>query len=353
MVGTIGVIATVLDIAGYSLDNRVADVDVAARVVGRVVSGGNCSREFAFRERVHGRAVLDDDVVLVGVEGDDFVAPRACTDRHGRAIECDALVDIDAIPNAACIKGCVRDREAAFGVDGIVFLGARLDLAAARNLDVAVGLDRLVLDRACLDLAAALDGEVLVSVDTLIIGSLGGDGSAIVNRDVAVRPDAIRITRSVDGARALDGEITLGIDGVGLGARGVDGSRSVDVDVALGPDGVARRCHVERAGRAALDIELGVFVRAISDQDAIAVVVGDGVVARVAHVELALGLDCAAVVAVELHVVGAVPAPGARLVACRGAGVVLGAVNVDPLGGKRGVRHEQRAGADDAQGARD
>ena len=70
----VGAVAAGFGIAGYSLDNGVADVDVATRVVGVVVSAGNRSREFALCERIHSRAVLDDDVVLVGVEGDDFPA---------------------------------------------------------------------------------------------------------------------------------------------------------------------------------------------------------------------------------------------------------------------------------------
>ena len=92
-----------------------------------------------------------------------------------------------------------------------------------------------------------------------------------------------------------------------LGARGVDSASAVDVDVADGSDGVTRRCHVERAGRVALNIKLGVLVRAILNLDAAAVVVSDGVVALVAHVELARCLDRTAVVAVELHIIGAVP----------------------------------------------
>ena len=222
-------------------------------------------------------------------------------------VERDALIGIDAISNTIRVKGGVCDREAAYGLNGIVFLGVCLDLAAARNLDVAASPNRYVLDRACLYRAAALDGEVFLGIDSLILGSLGGDGSAIVDRDVAVGPDAIRITRGVDVARTLDGEITLGIDSVVLGTRGVDGASTVDVDVAFGGDGIARRCHVERARCITLNVELGVFVRAIRDLDTSAVLVGDGVIARVAYVELALGLDRTAVVAVELHIVGAIP----------------------------------------------
>ena len=125
------------------------------------------------------------------------------------------------------------------------------------------------------------DDEVLVSIDTLILGGLGGDGSAVVDRDVAVGPDAIRIARGVNVSRALDGDIAPGIDGIVLGARGVDSASAVDVDVADGSDGVTRRCHVERAGRVALNIQLGVLVRAILNLDAAAVVVSDGVVALV------------------------------------------------------------------------
>ena len=136
-----------------------------------------------------------------------------------------------------------------------------------------------------------------------------------------------------------------------LGARGVDSASAVDVDVADGSDGVTRRCHVERAGRVALNIKLGVLVRAILNLDAAAVVVSDGVVALVAHVELARCLDRAAVIAVELHVVGAVPAPGAGGVARRGAGVVLGAADVHPLGRERDARHEQRTYRERAYGA--
>lgn len=99
-----------------------------------------------------------------------------------------------------CVKGCVRDRETAIGLDGIIFLGVRLDLAAARNLDVAISPNRRILDRACLDLAATLDGEIFSSFDALILGSLGGDGSTAVDCDVAAGPDAVRITRGVDVA---------------------------------------------------------------------------------------------------------------------------------------------------------
>ena len=345
----IGAVATGLDIAGYSLDNGVTNVDVTARFVGVVVSGGDCGRELAFCERIHDRAVLDDDVVLVGEEGAGFIVPCTCTDRYGCAIERDALVDIDAIPNATCVEGSVRDREAVFTVDGGVFLGACLDLAATRDLDVAVGPNRIVFDRACLYLAAALYDEVLVSIDTLILGGLGGDGSAVVDRDVAVGPDAIRIARGVNVSRALDGDIAPGIDGIVLGARGVDSASAVDVDAADGSDGVTRRCHVERAGRVALNIKLGVLVRAILNLDAAAVAVSDDVVALVAHVELARCLDRAAVIAVELHIVGAVPGPGAGLVAC--CSVVLSAADVDPLGRERDARHEQRAHRKRAYGA--
>ena len=196
----VGTVAIDLGIAGYSLDNGVANVDVTTRFVGVVVSGGNRSREFALCECIHDRAVLDDDVVLIGEEGADTVAFCGCADRHGRVVERDALIGIDAISNTIRVKGGVCDREATLGLNGIVFLGACLDLAAARNLDVAIGPNRRILDRACLDLAATLDGEIFSSFDALILGSLGGDGSTAVDCDVAAGPDAVRITRGVDVA---------------------------------------------------------------------------------------------------------------------------------------------------------
>ena len=59
----VGAVAAGLGIAGYGLDNGVADVDMATRFVGVEITGGDCNREPAFCERIHSRAVLDDDVV--------------------------------------------------------------------------------------------------------------------------------------------------------------------------------------------------------------------------------------------------------------------------------------------------
>ena len=64
----------------------------------------------------------------------------------------------------------------------------------------------------------------------------------------------------------------------------------------------------------------------------------DGVGARHADGEIALGADGAAVVAVEFHVVGAVPGPGSGIVAGGSAPVVLRAADADPLGGERHAR---------------
>ena len=75
--------------------------------------------------------ILDDDIVPVSDEGDGLAAARACTDRHGRVIERNALVGIDTIFNTACVKGGVRDRETALSVDGKILLGVCLNLAAA------------------------------------------------------------------------------------------------------------------------------------------------------------------------------------------------------------------------------
>ncbi len=73
----------------------------------------------------------------VSDEGDGLAAVRAGTDRHGRVIERNALVGIDAIFNTACVKGGVRDRETALSVDGKISLGVCLDLAAVRDVDIA------------------------------------------------------------------------------------------------------------------------------------------------------------------------------------------------------------------------
>ena len=135
-------------------------------------------------------------------------------------------------------------------------------------------------------------------------------------------PDAIRCTRGVDVARTFDSEITSGIDGIKPSARGVDGSGSVDVDITRGEDSVLSRCHAERAALVALDIELGILVSAMRNVDAFDPFGSDDVGSRVIHVELACGLDLAAVIVVELQVVGAVPRPGTGLVARRGVVLV-------------------------------
>ena len=70
----IGAVAAGLGIAGYGLDNGVTDVDMATRFVGVEITGGDCNLEPAFCERIHSRAVLDDDVVLIGEECADFPA---------------------------------------------------------------------------------------------------------------------------------------------------------------------------------------------------------------------------------------------------------------------------------------
>ena len=58
-------------------------------------------------------------------------------DRHVCMIEGDALVGIDAIFNTVYVEGGVCGCEAALGLDGSVFLGACLDLAAVRDVDIA------------------------------------------------------------------------------------------------------------------------------------------------------------------------------------------------------------------------
>lgn len=63
-----------------------------------------------------------------------------------------------------------------------------------------------------------------------------------------------------------------------------------------------------------------------------------GVGARHADIEVALSADAGTDVAVELHVVGAVPGPRSGLVAGNRALVVLRAADVDPVGGERHAR---------------
>lgn len=92
---------------------------------------------------------------------------------------------------------------------------------------------------------------------------------------------------------------------------------------------------------------------AVPDLDGGTLAVVDQVVTRIGDVELATRGDGTAVVAVEPHVVGAVPGPGARLVACRRSGVVCRAADVDPLRGQGHVGHEEAARYRDAHGARD
>ena len=100
-----------------------------------------------------------------------------------------------------------------------------------------------------------------------------------------------------------------------------------------------------------MDIELGILVSAMRNVDAFDPFGSDDVGSRVIHVELACGLDLAAVIVVELQVVGAVPRPGAGFVARRG--VVLVAADLDPFRRERDARHEQRAHRERAHGAYD
>ena len=214
-------VATGLDIAGYSLNNGVADVDVSARVVELVVSGRDCNREFAFRERVHDGTILDDDVVPVSDEGDGLAAARACADRYGRVIEYSALASIDAIFNTTCVKGGVRDRETALSVDGKISLGVRLDLAAARDVDVVVSPNRRFFYRACFYLATAFDDQVTARGDAVTFASFSDHCTRGIDGGLALGLDAFGTARCIHGARACDREIALCLNSVGISACGV------------------------------------------------------------------------------------------------------------------------------------
>ena len=229
----IGAVATSFGIAGYSLDNGVANVDVAATDVWLVVSGRDCNREFAFRERVHDGAILDDDVVPVSDEGDGLAAARACTDRHGRVIERNALVGIDTIFNTACVKRGVRDRETALSVDGKISLGVRLDLAAARDVDVAVSPNRRFSYRARFDLAAARDVDAVFSPNRCFFYRACFYLATAFDGQVTARGDAVTFASLSDHcARGIDGGLALGLDAFGT-ARCIHDARARDREIAL------------------------------------------------------------------------------------------------------------------------
>lgn len=97
-----------------------------------------------------------------------------------------------------------------------------------------------------------------------------------------------------------------------------------------------------RQGARSGDVELGALIGTVHNGNAVAFVIGNRIVALVAHVELAAGSDAFAVITIERHVVGAVPSPRAAVASC-GAGGIGVAVDLDPLCRKRDARHEQRA----------
>ena len=320
-----------------------------------MVSGRDCNREFAFRERVHDGTILDDDVVPVSDEGDGLAAARACTDRHGRVIERNALVGIDTIFNTACVKGGVRDRETALSVDGKILLGVCLDLAAAQDVDVAVSPNRRFFYRACFYLATAFDDQVTARGDAVTFASFSDHCARGIDGGLALGLDTFGAARCIHGARARDREVALCLNSVGSSARGVHSAWARNGEVACGFNRIGLGCHIEliRALRARY-VQLCFLVSAILRLDGGSGVIGlgfHGVLALVRNVELACSLDRTAVIAVELHVVGAVPGPGARLVAYRGASFIPGVADVDPLGRERDARHEQRAHRKRAYGA--
>ena len=320
---------------------------MSARVVELVVSGRDCNREFAFRERVHDGTILDDDVVPVSDEGDGLAAARACADRYGRVIEYSALASIDAIFNTTCVKGGVRDRETTLSVDGKISLGACLDLAAARDVDVAVSPNRRFFYRACFYLATAFDDQVTARGDAVTFASFSDHCARGIDGGLALGLDAFGTARCIHGARARDREIALCLNSVGSSACGVHSAWARNGEVACGFNCIGLSCHIEliRAIRARY-VQLCFLASAILRLDGGSGVIGlgfHGVLALVGNVELARSLDRTAVIAVELHIVGAVPAPGAGGVSRGPRGrFVADAANVHPLRRERDARHEQR-----------
>ena len=232
-----------------------------------------------------------------------------------------------------------------------VLRGACLQAAPVRNAKVAIYDHGLVILGTCRHAAATGNGEVAVNIQAVAAVALGNDVAARVDRCVAANLNAIGGARGVHRATTADAEIALGVNAVAARGRGGDGAVSGDVDVTFGLDGIRRCIHGKRVRGAAGYVELGFLVDTVAHGDALATIVRDGVAVLVGEVQATGGLDGAAIVAFELHVVGAVPAPGVGLVAR--CGVVLGAADIDPLRGHRGGRERERGRRDGAQATHD
>lgn len=157
--------------------------------------------------------------------------------------------------------------------------------------------------------------------------------------------DALRWTPRPLRRFRLDFDIGALIDRHAAGRRAnarrfVHCARSRHVDVGAADGHIAtriavafRRNHIGLSRRIKGAVAGNGKVTVLNSNSALTGIGRDGVGARHIDGEVALSADTGAVVAIELHVVGAVPGPRSGLVA--GALVVLRAANVDPFGGER------------------
>ena len=368
------ILSLALKIARDGLHDGFADehVPACAALLLVVLRRDACGVRTLGKRLDHG-AVPDDDVVLVCEEAKRLIAGISGCDPDGGVVERHTLVDVEPPPRARCdqravgngertvylhsrtlIGACLQAAAARHGeiaVNGCspVLRGARAQATTARHGEIAVNEHGIVILGACRHVAATRDSETAVNIQAVAAAALGNDVAARAYRCVAANLNAIGGARGVHRATTADGEVALGVYAVGARGRGIDGAITRDVDVALGLDGIRRCIHGKRVRGAAGYVELGVLVDTVYHGDALSVAVRDGVVALVGEVQVTGGLDGAAIVAFELHVVGAVPAPG--LVAR--CGIVVGATDIDPLRGHRGGRERERGRRDGAQATHD
>ena len=230
--------------------------------------------------------------------------------------------------------------------EGILFDTDRID--AHRNLPGIGCLDRQVggIDRD----VAPVHGDIIRFFLLAFLSSVST--GKVIGKDTV---GAHRWTPRSFRRFCLDFDIGALIDRHAAGRRAnarrtVHCARSRHVDVGAADGHIAtriavafRRNHIGLSRRIKGAIAGNGKVAVLDSNGALPGVGRDGVGARHADGEVTLGADGAAVVAVELHVVSAIPGPGSCLVAGSGARVVLRAAHADPLGGERHARQQQLA----------
>ena len=201
----------------------------------------------------------------------------------------------------------------------------------------------------------AIDGDiaaVLISGIRLFLLAFLGSVSVwnVISMDTA---DDLRWTPRSFSRFRLDFDISALIDCHAAGRRAnarhvfrCTRRRRVDADAADGhiATGIAvayRRNHIVLGRRIQGAVAGNGKVTVLNSNGALPGVGRDGVIASHADSEVSLSTDAGAIVAVELHVVSAIPGPGSCLVAGSGARVVLRAAHVDPVGGERHARQQQ------------